>query len=68
MFLDTMEPRTENKNSSLETTVLIMWAQICGIIATIVHKTTLKKLFVKLGPQGGKFFSYAICDAIYTCF
>ena len=28
MFLDTMEPRTENKNSSLEKTVLIMWAQI----------------------------------------
>ena len=33
MFLDTMEPRTENKNSSLENTVLIMWAQMSGIIA-----------------------------------
>ena len=34
MFLDTMEPRTENKNSSLEKkTVLIMWPLICGIIA-----------------------------------
>ena len=32
MFLDTMEPKTENKNSSLEKTVLIMWAQIFGII------------------------------------
>ena len=32
MFLDTMEPRTE-KNSSLENTVLIMWAQMSGIIA-----------------------------------
>ena len=31
--LDTMKPRKENKNSSLEKTVLIMWAQICGIIA-----------------------------------
>ena len=33
MFLDTMEPRTENKKSSLEKTVLVMWAQICGIIS-----------------------------------
>ena len=33
MFLDTMEPRTENRNSSLEKTVLIIWAQICGIIS-----------------------------------
>ena len=34
MFLDTMEPRTENKNSSFEKkAVLIMWAQISGIIA-----------------------------------
>ena len=33
MFSDTMEPRTENKNSSLEKTIYIMWAQICGIIA-----------------------------------
>ena len=33
MFLDTTEPRTENKNSSLGKTVLIIWAQICGIIA-----------------------------------
>ena len=33
MFLDTMEPRTEKKTLSLEKTVLIMWAQMCGIIA-----------------------------------
>ena len=33
MLLDTVEPRTENKNSSLEKTVLITWAQICAIIA-----------------------------------
>jgi hypothetical protein len=38
-----MEPRTENKKSSLENTVLIMWAQICGIFALIVHKMTYKK-------------------------
>ena len=38
MFVDTMEPRTQNKNSSLEKTVLIMWAQIRGNIASIVHK------------------------------
>ena len=64
MFSYTMEPRTENKNSSLENTVVIMWAQICGII---VNK---KKsfFFCKLGPQGGIFLQYVICDAIYTYF
>ena len=54
MFLDTMEPSTENKNSSLEKTVLIIWTQICGKIAEIVHKMTLKKIIVKFRPQGGK--------------
>ena len=29
MFLGIMEPRTENKNSSLVKTVMIIWAQIC---------------------------------------
>ena len=33
MFFDTMEPKIENKNLSLEKTVLIMWAQRCGITA-----------------------------------
>ena len=33
MFLDTMEPRKENKNSSLAKIVLIMWPQMCGIIS-----------------------------------
>ena len=40
MFLDTMGPRTENKNASLGKTVLIMWAYICGISVLIVHKMT----------------------------
>ena len=53
MFLDTMEPRTENKNSSLEKTVLIMWAQICEIIAYIVDKMTLKKIIFKIGASRG---------------
>ena len=43
MFLDTMEPRTENKNLRLEKTVLIMWAQTSGKIAQIVQK-------MKFGP------------------
>ena len=59
-----MEPRTENKKSSLEKTVLIMWTQICGIIALTVHKITSKKLFVRFRPQGVNFLRYAI----YTCF
>ena len=35
MFLDTMKPRTENKNRSFEEekTDLIIWAEICGKIA-----------------------------------
>ena len=53
MFLDTMKPRTKNKNLSLEKTVLIMWAQICGIIAYIVHKMTLKKIISKIGTLRG---------------
>ena len=39
MFLDIMDPSAENKNSSLEKTVLIIWAQICG---------KLPKLSIKL--------------------
>ena len=53
MFLDTMEPRTENKSSSLEKTVLITWAQIYWIIALIVHKMTLKKIICKIGTSRG---------------
>ena len=63
-----MEPRTENKYLILEKNVLIMWAQIFGIIAKLSIKRNKKKLFVKFGPQGGKFLRYTICDAIYTCF
>ena len=34
MFLNTMEPSAENKNSSLEKkTILIILSQICGKIA-----------------------------------
>ena len=33
MFLDIIEPSAENKNSSLEKTVLLIGAQICGKIA-----------------------------------
>ena len=40
--------QNENKNSSLEKTVWIMLAQICGIIALIVHKMTLKKIICKI--------------------
>ena len=54
MFLNPMERRTENKNSSLEKTVLVIWAQICEKIATLSIKCH-KKIFVKLGTQGGKF-------------
>ena len=53
MFLDTMEPRTENKKSSLEKTVLIMRAQICRIISEIIHDMTLKKIFCKIGTSRG---------------
>ena len=30
MFLETMEPKAENKNSSLDKNVLIIWAQRYG--------------------------------------
>ena len=53
IFLDTMDSKTENKNSSLEMTVLIMWAQICGIITKMVHKMTLKKIICKIGTTRG---------------
>ena len=51
MFLDTMEPRTENKNSSLEKkrkNCCIMWAQIHGKIAYIVHKMRFNKIVCKI--------------------
>ena len=38
MFLNPMERRTENENSSLEKTVLVIWAQICEKNCNIVHK------------------------------
>ena len=53
MFLDTMEPRTENKKFRFRKPVLIIWAQICGIIAYIVHKMTLKKIICKIGTLRG---------------
>ena len=53
MFVDTMEPRTENKNLSLEKTVLIIWDQICGITFEIVHEMTLKILICKIGTSSG---------------
>jgi hypothetical protein len=37
-----VEPRKGNKKLSLKT-VLIMWAEICGIIASNVYKMTSKK-------------------------
>ena len=34
-----------------------MWAQICGIIAIIVHKMTSKKIIYKIGTSRGKIFA-----------
>ena len=64
MFLDIMEPRTKK----LKFDFRIIWAHICGIIASIVHKMISKKFVLKFGPKGDKFLRYVICDAIYTCF
>ena len=43
MFLESFELGVQNKNNSLGKTVLKMWSQICGKIAMLVHKITLKK-------------------------
>ena len=39
MFID----RVQNEKNSLGKTVMKMWSQICGKIAMLVHKVTLKK-------------------------
>ena len=52
-----MERGIENKNLSLEKTVLIMWAQICGIIAWIVQKMTSKKIICKIRTSRGEIFA-----------
>ena len=59
MFLDTMEPRTENKYSSLEKTVLIIWAQICGQNCPNCPQSDIKK-FKKIRTSMGYFF--ALCN------
>ena len=47
MFLDTMESGAKKKKlSSVDKTVLIIWAQICGEIALIGRKMTSKYFFL----------------------
>ena len=43
MFLDNIELRIENTNSSVGKTVLQLWSQICEQMAKLVSKMTLKK-------------------------
>ena len=54
MFLDTIEPRTKNKNSSLEKKSFDNVDSDMLNNCLIVHKITLKKI-VKFGPQGVNF-------------
>ena len=42
-FLDNIDLRIENKNSSLGKTVLQLWSQICEQLTILVHPMTLKK-------------------------
>ena len=54
MFLDIMEPKAENYNSSLEKTLLILWSQISDKIAKKkVHKMTKEKNICKIWTSGG---------------
>ena len=59
--------KKQNKNY-LEKIVLAMWSQICGKMAKIVHKFTLKKSLYDSEFHGVIFGRYARCDANYTCF
>ena len=54
MFLDTMEPRAENKHSCSEKTVLKYELIYVEKLPTMSKK--LHQKFVKFRPQGGKFF------------
>ena len=56
MFLDFLEFGVENKKDLLEKTVLVIWSQTCGKMASIVRKITYKKLFLKLRLSFGKFW------------
>ena len=56
MFLDIMEPKVKTNKKQNKKTL------------NCPKNDIEKKLFVKFGPQGGKFLRSAICDAIYTCF
>ena len=47
MFIDIMELRTENKNSIVEKTVLIILSQRCVKVAKIVHKWHGTKKLIK---------------------
>ena len=49
---------------SFEKNVLLMWSQICGKMALIVRKITLKNKLFKIWTSRGIFWRYAICDAI----
>ena len=47
MFQDILEPKVENKNLSLEKTVLIIWSQILGKMALTWPHKIITKIFLK---------------------